>query len=164
MYLCSSYYLPCMFSVSDSSIYMIYCRSFKFSYVICYYLYLHTWITSLDHVRIYMLCTPSGFIICTRGLRLTTLDSHAQILETGPWWPCCSWSKCAADPSVMIRTQQKHRHHRSSTLSSSPDLLSRLLLLLVSTSHLLLCISLRIMYFCIFWWCNIPIILYHSLW
>jgi len=21
-------------------------------------------------------------------LRLTTLNSHVQILETGPWWPC----------------------------------------------------------------------------
>jgi len=29
------------------------------------------------------------------GLRLTTLHSHVQILETGHWWPCCSWSECA---------------------------------------------------------------------
>jgi len=41
-----------MFSVSDSSIYMIYCLSFNFPYVICYYLYLHTWTTSLDHVHV----------------------------------------------------------------------------------------------------------------
>ena len=26
------------------------------------------------------------------GLRLTTLDSHVQILEIGPWWPYCSLS------------------------------------------------------------------------
>jgi len=45
---------------------MIYCRSFNFPYVICYFLYLHTWITSFDHVHVYLLCTPSGFIICTR--------------------------------------------------------------------------------------------------
>jgi len=31
------------------------------------------------------------------------LNLHVQILETGPWWPWCSWSECAADPSVAIR-------------------------------------------------------------
>jgi len=41
------------------------------------------------------------------GLHLTTLDSHVQILETGPWRPCCSRSECTADPSVMIGVQQK---------------------------------------------------------
>ena len=83
MYLCSSYCLLCMFSVSDSSIYMIYCRSFNFSYVICYYLYLHTWITSLDHVHVYLLSTPSGFIICT--LRVASDNPEFLCPDPGVW-------------------------------------------------------------------------------
>ena len=107
MYLCSSYCLLCMFLVSDSSIYMIYCRSFKFSYVICCYLYLHTWITSLDHVHVYLLCTPSGFIICTRRVasdnpRFSCPDPRDRTLVA-----FCSRSKGAADPSVTIGAQQK---------------------------------------------------------
>jgi len=47
--------------------------------------------------------------------------------------------------------------------SSSHDWLSGPLLLLVSISQFLLCISLHVLYFCIFWWCNILVILYHSL-
>jgi len=115
MYLCSSYCRLCMFSVSDSSIYMIYCRSFNFPYVICYYLYLHTWTTSLDHVHVYLLCTPFGFIYVLAGLRLTTPDSHVQILEPGPWWPYCSWSECAANPFMVTGAQQKLGHRRNSS-------------------------------------------------
>ena len=75
----------CMLFDSDLLIYMIYCHSFNFPYVTCYFLYLHAWTTSLDHVHMYLLCTPFGFINVLTGLRLTTLDSHIQILETGPW-------------------------------------------------------------------------------
>ena len=163
MYLCSSYYFLCMFSVSDSSIYMIYYCSFNFPYVICYYLYLHTWTTSLDHVHVYLLCTQLASLYVLAGLRLTTLDSYVQILETGPWWPCCSCSECAADPSVMIGAQQK--------LGLSPQLFLPVPLLFgsrdpscCSWAPLSFCISLHMMYLCIFWWCNIHVILYHSLW
>jgi len=79
------------------------------------------------------------------GLHLTTLDSHVQILETGPWWPSCSLSECAADPSVTTRVQQKLGHRRSSSVQLFSWLALESLLLLVSTSQLLyisLCIVL----------------------
>jgi len=60
------------------------------------------------------LSTPLGFTICTRGVHLTTLDSHVQIQKHGLCWPYCSWSECAADPSVVIGVQQKLGHRRSS--------------------------------------------------
>ena len=102
----------------------IYCRSFNFPYVTCHYLYLHVWITSVDYVHVCLICTPLGFIVCTGGLYLTTLDSHVQILEPGPWWPFCSWSECGADHFVATRVQQKlgYRHR------SSPKFLSCLAL------------------------------------
>ena len=138
MYLCTSYCLLCMFSVSDSLIYMIYCRSFNFRYVICYYLYLHNWTTSFDHAHVYLLCMPFGFIICThrvtsdnlefscpdpRDRTLVTLavtDQSAQRIF--PWWSECSRS---LDVAVALPS------------SSSPIWLSRSLLLLMSTSQLL---------------------------
>ena len=42
-------------------------------------------------------------------------ESHVQILEPGPWWPWCSWSECAADPSIVTEVQQKFGHRRSSS-------------------------------------------------
>ena len=143
----------------------IYCCSFNFLYVTCHCLYLHAWTTSLDHAHVWlpnMHATWLYHIYSLAWLHLRILDPHVQILESGPWWPYCSWSECVAlwwsecsrslDVAVALPP------------SSSPDWLSRPLLLLLSTSQLLLCISLCIMYFCVFWWCNIPIILYHSLW
>ena len=116
--------------------FQIYCRSFNFPYVICYYLYLHTWTTSLDHVHVCLLCTPFGFIYVLAGC----------IWQ--PWILMSrSWSLDHGDLAVADQITQRIL-----------DWLSRPLLLLVSTSQLLLCISLRIMYFCIFWWCNIPVI------
>ena len=56
--------------------FQIYSHFFNFLYVTCYCLYLYAWTTSLDHVHVCLICTPLGFIICTRGLHLTTLDSH----------------------------------------------------------------------------------------
>jgi len=44
------------------------CRSFNFLYVTCHCVYLHAWTTSLDHVHVCLICTPLGFIICTRGV------------------------------------------------------------------------------------------------
>ena len=79
----------------------------------------------------------------------TTLDSHVQILETGPWWPCCSWSEYAAN---FFRDDRSAAETwiivAALPSSSSPVWFSRPLLLLVSISQL--CISLRIMYSCIF--------------
>ena len=63
---------------------MIYCCSFNFPYLICYYLYLHTWTTSLDHVHVYLYARHLALLYVLAGLRLTALDSHVQILETGP--------------------------------------------------------------------------------
>ena len=40
------------------------------------------------------------------GLRLTTLDSHVQILETGLWWPCCSRSECGSTVVIYIPTEK----------------------------------------------------------
>jgi len=65
LYLCSRHHFIFMFSDSDLSIYMIYCRSFNFLYVTCHCRYLHAWTTSLDHVHCDFLSTPTGFIICT---------------------------------------------------------------------------------------------------
>jgi len=138
MYLCFLYYLLlCMFSVSDSLIYMIYCHSFNLPYVICYYLYLHTWTTSLDHVHFYLLCTPFGFIYVLAGLRLTALDSYVQILVPEPWWLDVTdqsaqrilpwWSECSRSLDVVATFSS----------NSSPIWLSRSLLVLVSTSQLL---------------------------
>jgi len=74
LYVPMLFILPSMHvSVSDLSIYMIYCRSFNFPYIICQFLYLHTWTTSLDHVHIYLLCTPFGFIICTHRVASNNL-------------------------------------------------------------------------------------------
>jgi len=146
MYLYSSYCLLCMFSVSDSSIYMIYCRSFNFPYVfvitcIC--------IFGPHHLIMYT-CTSYARQLASlyvlAGLRLITLDSHVQILETGPWWPCCNWSECAADPSVTIGVQQK--------LGLSPQLFLPVPLLFgsrdpsyCSWAPLSFCISLHVLYF-----------------
>ena len=163
MYLCSSYCLLCMFSVSDSSIYMIYYRSFNFPYITCHFLYLHTWTTSLDHVHVCPLCTPFGFIICTRRVtsdnpKFSCSDPRDRTLVA-----YCSWSEYAADPSVTIGVQQM--------LGSSSQLFLPVPLLFgsrdlscCSWAPLNFCISLHMMYFCIFWWCNILLILYHSLW
>ena len=111
------------------------------------------------------LSMPLGFIICTRGLHLTTLDSHIQISEAGPLWPYCSWSECAADPSVTIGVQQKLGSSRSSS-SQFPFCLALEALLLYHEhlSAFILYISSCIVLWFFFWWCNIPVILYHSLW
>ena len=75
------------------------------------------------------------------GLHLTTMNSHIQILETGPWWPCYSWSVCAANPSVTIRVQQKLGSLRGSSSQFLSCLAPESLLLLVSTSPLIMYIS-----------------------
>jgi len=129
-------------------------------YVIC------TCILGPHHLIMYM-CTCYArhltLLYVLVGFRLTTLDSHIQILETRPWWPYCRWSECVVDPSVMIGVQQK--------LGFSPQLFLPVSLLFSSQdlsfcswAPLSFCISLFMMYFYILWWCNISVILYHSLW
>ena len=54
-----------------------------FLYVTCHFMYLRAWTTSLDHVHVCLLCTPSGFIFLYSLGLLTTLDPHVQILESG---------------------------------------------------------------------------------
>ena len=45
-------------------------------------------------VHMYLLCTSFGFIYVLAGLRLTTLNSHVQILVPGPWWHVIGSEKC----------------------------------------------------------------------
>ena len=126
MYLCSSYCILYMFSVSDSSIYMIYCYSFNFPYVTCtcmpgpHHLIMYTCVSYARHLAL---------LYVLAGLRLITLDSHVQILETGPWWPYYTRSECAAGPPVVVRALPKLGRHRSSSFSSSTVWLTRSLLL-----------------------------------
>jgi len=76
----------------------IYCRSFNFFYVTCDCLYLHAWTTSLDHAHVWLPEHANWlYHMYSPGCFLTTLDSHVQILESGSWWPFCSWSECAAE-------------------------------------------------------------------
>ena len=138
------------------------CSYFTYYLISCSYVLIYTIHLSCTHVHDLHATWLYHFVLA--GLHLTTLNSHVQSLESGPWWPYYSWSECAADPSVAIGLQQKLGHRHSSSSRSTPVWLSRPLLLLVSISQLLLCISLRVLYFCIFWWCIIPVILYYSLW
>jgi len=69
----------------------IYCRSFNFFYVTCHFLYLYAWTTSLDHVHVWLPEHANWlYHMYLPGCFLTTLDPHVQILESGPWRPCCS--------------------------------------------------------------------------
>ena len=106
------------------------------------------------HLALYMYC----------GLHLPTLNSHVQILETGPWWPYWSRSECAADPPVVIRVQQKLRRRRSSSFQLFSCL--ALEVPLAHREHLSVFVYLFMYYvlFFIFCWCNISVILYRFLW
>ena len=99
-----------------STWFRIYCCSFNFLYVTCHCLFLDAWITSLDHVHVWLPKHANWFYhMYSLGYFLTILDLHVQILKFGPWWSCCSWSECAADPSVTITAQQKLGHLCSSS-------------------------------------------------
>ena len=104
-----------------------------------HYLIMYTCVCDTRHLTLLYVLT---------GLRLTTLDSHVQILETRPWWPYCTWSKYTADSSVTVGAQQK--------LGLSPQLFLPVPLLFgsrdpscCSWAPLSFCISLHMMYFCI---------------
>ena len=160
----------CMFSNSDLSIYM-YLLDFGFTIVpLIFFMLLVIACACMPephhlimHTCDCLICKPLGFIICARGLHQTTFDSHVQILETRPWWPCCSWSEYAADHSVTIRAHQK--------LGLSPQLFHPVSLLfgyrdLSCCSWAPLSFVYLFMYctFVFFCWCNIAVILCHSLW
>ena len=156
MFICSSYCLLCMFSVSDSSIYIIYWRSFNFPYVTC------TCMFGPHHLIMYTCASYArhlALLYVLAGLRLTTLNSHVQILETGPWWPCCSWSEYAADPCDDRSAAKAWSIVAALSPSSSPVWFSRPLLLLVSTSQLLYISSYDALLY--FWWCNHVLILFY---
>jgi len=90
-FLIQTYRYTCIYS------FWIYCRSFNFLYVTCHCLYLYAWTTSLDHVHVWLPEHASWlYHIYSLGCFLTTLDPHVQILESGSWRPCCSWSECVA--------------------------------------------------------------------
>ena len=127
------------------------------------YMCLYSRYTFPVHVR--LICMPLGFIICTRWVAFWQswiLMSRSQSLDHGVI--------SIADQSTQRILPWRSERSRSLDivvafpLSCSPDWLSRSLLLLVSTSQLLLCISICKLYFCIFWWYNIPVILSHTLW
>ena len=86
------------------------------------------------------------------GYFLTTLNPHIQILESELWWPCCSWSECAAEAWI------------SGCFSFFQPPLDRLARFssyyLWVLSYLLYCTS----FFYASWWSNILGILYHTLW
>ena len=68
----------------------IYCH---FLYVTCHCLYLYAWATSLDHGHVWLLEHANWLHHMYSRVASTTLDSHVQILQSGPWRLCCSWSE-----------------------------------------------------------------------
>ena len=107
-------------------------------------------------VHVCLICTPLGFIKCTHGLHPTTLNPHVQILESGSWWLCCSWSEWrsgSVDYQLPVRTLFIPVFPWSAR--------KILILLLVSTFS-----SFYIVYHALFasWWSYILDILYHALW
>ena len=157
MLLCSLHRISCMLSDSDLLIYM-YLLDLGFTviflYVTCHFLYLRAWTTSLDHVHVCLLCTPSGFIFLYSLGLLTTLDSHVQILESGPRRPCCTWSEWRSGSVVSYCLFGP---------SSFPPLLDWLARF--SSCHSwVFSISYCASCFCASYWSYILQILYHALW
>ena len=112
----------------------------------------------------YLLCTSFGFIYVLAGLHLITLNYHVQILETGPWYHCCSWSDCAAKawisgclsgPSFF-----QHPYDRLARFSSCYSwVLSRisyctllLRLLVILYSWFIVSCSMITVYLCYYYW------------
>ena len=113
---------------------------------------------------VHLSCTPVPVMHATwlyySTRRVASDNPEFLCLDPGvwSWWPYCSWSECAVNPSVTIGVQQK--------LGLSPQLFLSVPLLFGSRDPsccswvpLSFCISLHMMCFCIFWWCNIPVIL-----
>ena len=77
VYLCSIYHFSCMFSDSHTLIYM-YLLDLRFTVISFMLLVIAcTCMPEPPHLIMYTcdcLSTPTGFIICTRGLHLTNLD------------------------------------------------------------------------------------------
>ena len=73
----------------------IYGRSFNFLYVTCHCLYV--WTTLLDHVHVWRLSTPTGFIICTRGIASDNPGSS------------CPDSRCLDHGDLIVADQSAQR-------------------------------------------------------
>jgi len=65
-----------------------------------------TYMPEPHHLIMYMCdCLSTAnwlYHMYSRSCFLITLDPHVQILESGPWWPCCSWSERAAEAWISI--------------------------------------------------------------
>ena len=91
LYLSSRHCFLCMLSDSDLLIYM-YLLDFGFTVILLISFMLLVIVCTcmpkphhlIMHTCDYLICTSLCFIICTRRLHLITLNSHVQILETGP--------------------------------------------------------------------------------
>ena len=152
LFICSRYRFLYMLSDSDLMIYMDYYRSFTFLYVTCYCLYLHAWTTSLDHVHVCLICTPLGFIICTSGVASDSpgflcLDPRDRTVVTLLWLiRVRSGSFCDDQSTTEAWTRRGFSSQFLSCLLPRPSC--------YSWAPLSFCISLHVLYFDIFWWCN----------
>ena len=99
-----------------------------------------------------LICTPLGFIICTRGVASDNPRSSCPDLDVD-------------DQSAQRIFPWRSEYSRSLNIVVA--------LLLIGSRGPSCCswaplsfyyVYLFILYFCIFWWCNIPVISYHSLW
>ena len=162
LYLNPRHCFQCMLSDSDLLIYM-YLLDFRFIivplifiYVTSNCLYLYAWITSLDHVHVWLPEHANWlYLMYSLGCFLTALDPHVQILKSGPWWPYCSWSEYAAEAWI------------SSCLpipSFFQPPLDRLARFSSCYSWVLSCLLYYTSYFCASWWFYILEILYLALW
>jgi len=134
----------------------IYWHSFNFLYVTCHCLYLYAWTTSLDHVHMWLPEHANWlYHMYLAGCILTTLDPHVQILESGSWWPYCSWSECATEAWIK-------------SCLSGPSFFQLPLVWLARFSSfyswVLFCMLYCTSYFYASWWSYILEILYHALW
>jgi len=162
VYQCSRHHFLCMFFDSDLSMHMYLLDlgftidSLIFIYVTGHYLYLYTWTTLFHYVHEWLPEHANWlYLTYSMGCFLTTLDPHIQIQEPGPWWPCYSWSECAAEAWI------------SCYLSGPSFLLAPLIG--SRDSHLATRECFPVFLYCIsclfaFWWSNILRILYLALW
>jgi len=108
------------------------------------------------------LCTLLGFILCTCWVNfLITLYLHVQIPELEAW---SLWILHITDQSGTADVWIIGRLY--GVLFFQPHC-SALEFLFVTLQHLLYCLYLYIplnSHFCVYWWCNILVILYHVLW
>jgi len=158
VYLCSRYRFLCMLSDSDLSIYM-YLLDFGFTVVTLIFFMLLTCMREPPHLIMYTcdcLSTPTGFIICTRGVafwqpwilmsRSWSLDHGGHTVPDQSGTARAWISSCLSGPSFF-----QPSYDRLARFSSC-------------YSWVLSCISYCTSCFCASWWSYILEILYHALW